>query len=141
VVSKLVAALRPGGHLVVEDYDVRTMGLTLGACDDWHVVHRAVIATLARRGVDLLCGQHLPALLRQAGMTDVRAEGFVHPMTIPQLEPVFGAALRQLSDLLLESGAVTQAQLDRVLAEFDRRHDAALAYTPILVSAWGRRPA
>lgn len=40
VVAKLAAALRPGGHLVVEDYDVRTMQLGLGVDDTWIAVNR-----------------------------------------------------------------------------------------------------
>ncbi|WP_116998841.1 class I SAM-dependent methyltransferase [Desertimonas flava] len=139
VVAKLVAALRPGGFLVVEDYDVRPMALIDRPDDDWVDVHAAAVEVLRRRGTDLRCGQALPALLRHAGLDAVTAEGLVHPMTIPALAPVFRPALEQVAPLILQSGAVTQVQLDHVLSMFDELDHPAVSYTPALVSVTGRR--
>ena len=53
VLAEMVAVLRPGGFLVLEDYDTRAMH---------------------RRGIDLTCGLQLPRLLRDAGLTEITAE-------------------------------------------------------------------
>jgi 2-polyprenyl-3-methyl-5-hydroxy-6-metoxy-1,4-benzoquinol methylase len=56
VLSKLAAALRPAGHLVIEDHDRCT-------------------------GSDEAPGQHLPHLLRDVGLTEVTSEAMRLPCT------------------------------------------------------------
>jgi trans-aconitate methyltransferase len=54
MLAEMVAALRPGGFLVLEDYETRTMH---------------------RHGTDLTCEPQFPRLLRDAGLTEITAEG------------------------------------------------------------------
>ena len=142
VARKLAAALRPGGWLVVEDYDIRTMGLAETAPPSWALVNEAVVDVLRAAGSDPLCGSQLAGLLQRSGLVDVLVEGFLRPMPIPDLAPIFRRPLEQLRRGLEAGGAVTAGQIDDALAAFDDDgDDAPRAYTPILVAASGRAPA
>jgi SAM-dependent methyltransferase len=142
VAGKLVRALRPGGWLVVEDYDLRTIAFTDPPSRAWQEVNRAVLGVFAAAGSDGVCGSRLLRMLQSAGLTDVVAEGCVRSMDVRALAPVFRTALAALADQLADADAdaVTAAALAEVLADFDRTPDPPAAYTPILVAATGRRP-
>ena len=80
--QRMVAALRPGGMLLIEDFDVDLQPL---ACVDARreVEHRAnrvragFLQLLAQRGADPAYGRALPRLLRAAGLTDVAADALL----------------------------------------------------------------
>ena len=140
VTTKLAAALAPGGWLVLEDYDIRTMALTDPAHDDWNAVNHAVVDVLRAAGTDPLCGSQLPELLHGTGLVDVTAEGYLRPLPISALAPVFRPALEGLSEALTRAGAVTAEQVARSLAAFDDPAGTTRTYTPVLVAATGRQP-
>src|SRR3546814_19995110 len=54
VVAKLAAALRPGGWLVVQDYDIRTMAVAEPPHDGWQACAHALPAMLQSAGTDPL---------------------------------------------------------------------------------------
>jgi SAM-dependent methyltransferase len=141
VVAKLAAALRPGGWLVVQDYDTRTMAFADPPHDAWTACAVAVPGVMQRAGSDPICGSQLVGLLRRAGLADVTAEGYLRRLPIPDLAPVFRPALEALRQPLSTSGAVTAAEVDAALAAFDDDDPPTTTYTPILVAASGRRPA
>jgi SAM-dependent methyltransferase len=140
VLAKLVGALRPGGHLVVEDYDIRTMQLGHGTDEHWVTINRAVLEVLRASGIDLTWGQRLPSALRRAGLLGITTEGVLHALSVAELGPVFRPALEQVAPRLMAAGAVTGAQVDAVLKAFDKPRPDVLAYTPVLVSSGGRAP-
>lgn len=140
LLPKLVHALRPGGWLVVEDYDIRTLAYTDPSKAAWAAVNRAVVSVCQSAGSDLVCGSRLLRLLQSAGVRDVTAEGSVRSMDVRDLAPVYRAALTPLVEPLLRSGKLTAEELQEVLDDFDHHSQPPAAYTPILVSAAGRRP-
>lgn len=140
VAAKLVAALRPGGWLVVEDYDIRTMAFAEPAHPAWSACADAVPAAMRRVGSDPVYGARLLALLQGADLVDVNVEGHVRLVPIPDLAAVFRPALERLRQPLEQAGMVTPTQLDHALAAFEQHTEPTVAYSPILVSASGRRP-
>jgi SAM-dependent methyltransferase len=139
---RMVAALRPGGRLLIEDFDVNLQPL---ACVDARrgVEHRAnrvragFRELLAQRGVDLAYGRTLPRLLRAAGLTDVAADAFT-PVALPAATTLEIANVRQVEAALISHARVSADELDAHLrAVAAGQLDIA---TPPLVSAWGRRP-
>lgn len=145
VLRRLAAAVRPGGRLVVEDADPALQPL---ACPDErgpaerlaNHIRRGFRALLAERGVDLAFGRTLPALLRDAGLEDVRAEGYF-PLTSPPCRELEAATVRQLREQLLAGGLATEAEIDRHLADLRGTGPAELDVTTApLVTCWGRRP-
>lgn len=140
VTAKLVAALRPGGWLVVEDYDVRPMAHTMPARPAWAAVNAAIIDVLRSAGADPLYGAELGGLLERAGLVDVAVEGFLRQLPLPELAPAFRPILDSLRRPLVASGAVDDHEVADALAAFDGKTSPAVGYTPALIAATGRRP-
>ncbi|MFF5363022.1 methyltransferase [Streptomyces scabiei] len=138
----MTEALRPGGWLLLEDADPALQPLI---CPDEsgpaqrlaNKLRRGFRALLAERGAELSYGRRLPRLLREAGLTDVRADAYF-PVSGPACSALEAATVRQVRDRLVAGGHATPAEIDAHLA-----HVAAgeldLATSP-MVSAWGRRP-
>ena len=140
VAGKLASALRPGGWLVVEDYDLRTIAVTDPPHREWTLTSAAVEQAMSAAGVDPHFGSRLLRLLRSVGLTDVGAEGSLRLASIPELATIFRPVLERLRQPLLASGALTVEQLEAALGLYDDIDRPHAAYTPILVSARGRRP-
>lgn len=69
VLARLWAAVAPGGHLIVQDYDLRPVGV-LPALDSVEELRRVILAAFVRRGCDVHAGANLPNLFVQAGVGD-----------------------------------------------------------------------
>ena len=139
---RMVRSLRPGGVLLIEDFDPMLGPL---ACPDRAGAehHRAnriredFHDLLAERGVDLMFGRKLPRLLRENGLIDVGADGYVAIAT-DAARALEAANVRQVAAALASRGDVTQAEID------DHLRALAMAQIdvsmPPLVSTWGRKP-
>ncbi len=145
---RMVAALRPGGWLLLEDVDF----LLPIAADPTHtsvvpaaagpLVARALdaVAQMMRKaGIDPEYGRRLPGQLMACGLVDVDAEGRSHLLRggSPEVQGIrLGAA--QLGERIVRLGLLTAEEIDEVLALYD---DAGFAVmSPMNVAAWGRRP-
>jgi SAM-dependent methyltransferase len=141
--ARLVAALRPGGRLLVEDADPALQPLAcLEARDqDAELANRLRVAfrtLLEERGADLAYGRSLPRRLRAAGLVDVGAAAYF-PVVLPACAALERATFAQVGERLVARGLATAAELARHLANVDAgRVDIALSP---LISAWGRRSA
>jgi SAM-dependent methyltransferase len=141
VLRALVGSLRPGGTVLIEDFDyVVQDGWVPATPDDqlYRRVHRGLQDLLHRRGADTRYARRLPQLLRSAGLTEVSVEGRL----------VLGHAARsgidamranfvQTGDELVASGLASRDDLARAL---DLLAHAEFPVLPLLVSAWGRQP-
>jgi SAM-dependent methyltransferase len=141
VVATLVAALRPGGWLVLEDADPALQPL---ACIDERGPDEALAnrvragfrTLLAGRGAELGFGRTLPGLLREHGLVDVGADGYF-PLVDPRCAVLERATVAHVRDELLDAGTATDEEIDRLLDALDAgRLDVT---TAPLLSAWGRR--
>ena len=140
--ARMVAALRPGGWLLVEDFD---SVMQPAACPDEvgpeqrlaNKVRRGLRELLTERGADLMLGRRLPRLLRDAGLEDVAADAYLS-LALPAAVRMEQANVLQLREDYLRFGRVSEAELDQHLdALAAGRLDMA---TAPLVSAWGRKP-
>jgi SAM-dependent methyltransferase len=140
VVAKLAAALRPGGWLVVDDYDLRTIPASEPPHRAWRRVGEATIEVLRAAGADPHYGAKLLCALRTAGLADVTADALVRPVLAPALAPMVLPVIEQAREALLATGRVTASDIDDVTGALLRDGDSQLStFTPILVSARGRR--
>ena len=143
-VERMVSTLRPGGWLLVEDFDSEIGdGGFVDAYSDVATlsgsVALAVRTLLDMGGADTALGSKLPHLLRAAGLTDIRADAYKAIECGDAPRELIRANVVQVRDQLVERGLVASGELDRYI---ERLHDASLRLTsPTLVSAWGRRPA
>jgi SAM-dependent methyltransferase len=139
---RMISALRPGGWLVVEDFDTAllTASCLEATTDDQQRANRirqVFHDFLAGRGVDLEYGRKLPRLLRDGGLEAVAADAYF-PVTHPASRLLESANTAQVADALVDDGWATRAEIDGHLAALARGElDIA---TPPLISAWGRRP-
>ena len=92
--ANMVAALRPGGWLLVEDADPSLQPLSclevLGPEQELaNKLRSGFRALMAQRGVDLAYGRTLPRLLRESGLSGVRADAAfpVAPPSVPISKP------------------------------------------------------
>jgi SAM-dependent methyltransferase len=138
---RMVSALRPGGWLLIEDYDVNLQPLICLDEDtaDQRLANKVKAEfrqLLLARGADTALGRRLPRMLREAGLIDVEADAYF-PLALPAVGVLETANVRQVLDALIERGNLSRDDLHRYL-ELTSAGDLDLATAP-LVSAWGRR--
>lgn len=139
--SAMIAALRPGGRLLVEEADPMMQPLV---CPDEagpaqrlaNKLKRDFRTLMSQRGVDLSYGRALPRLLRDAGLVDVEADAFF-PMTGPACNLLEQATVAQIRARLVGAGLATDDDIDQHLANV-AAGILDLATSP-MISAWGRR--
>lgn len=145
--KQMVAAVKPGGIVFVEDHDFLT-NMSLVRKTGYRRVIDAALKLMSAAGYDRYLGRRLPAMLREAGLTNVRSEGRVYigrpgedPFGKPGENPGmrnFRITLGFFRAPLVAAGDVTDRDIDRMLEiladpEFE-------GISPMTVAAWGRRP-
>lgn len=139
---KLYGWLRPGGIIVLQDYDMRTVDIApeLPAFDEFrHTFYGA----FQKIGLDIQIGQKIPLHMIAAGLgepdgTDVagRLENFSGAWTIIK------AGYISVLPVALKFGLTTEAKSQQFLAEMDRiaaDGQYRASYWPMFVSAWKRK--
>src|SRR5664280_1557612 len=135
--DSMVAALKPGGWLLLEEADP---GLQPLVCPDEFGAEQKLAnklkhgfrTLLAERGVDLAYGRTLPRLLRGAGLSQVESDGYF-PMGGPACAELERATVEQIRDALIAGGIATEAELEQHLVNVGTdRLD--LATSPMAVS-------
>lgn len=142
-IERMVSVLRPGGWLLLEDFDS-------GAGDGGFVdaesdladlgasIVRGMRQLLTERGADPALGSKLPGLLRQAGLAGVEADAYQVIERGDAVADLLRANVDQVAGQLIERRMVTDRDLDRYR---ERLSSGALRPTsPTLVSAWAKRP-
>lgn len=139
--QRMVESLRPGGWLLIEDFDGALQPL---ACvDGQRPEHRRAnklrhgfMALLSQHGLQLEYGRSLPRLLRARGLSEVSADAYF-PVAVPAGAALDKANISQVRDGLITQGLATAEEISEHLAAID----AGLLdiTTPPLISAWGRQ--
>ena len=143
VLDSLARALRPGGWILIEDFDHGFLYATTPVtAEETRVrrVQRAFTQLLAQRGADTEYARRLPDLLRELGLRDVAGEGrMVFGVGASPAATVYKSGFKQVGDQMVDAGLCTREELETVLELLDDP-DSGFAM-PLLISAWGRRPA
>ncbi len=139
--ARMVAAVKPGGWVVIEDFEILP-----ASHDPRDEFSERILKTAAamrgvteRAGMSARFGRSLLRRLRAAGLEEVGIEGraFIWPggsdgATLNRLN------YEQLRDSILATGRVTEEEFAADLARLD---DCEFEIrSPLLWSAWGRRP-
>ena len=138
----MIDALRPGGWLVVEDADPALQPLACpdvaGPAQELANRMRTLVRTLmAERGANLMYGRTLPRLLRESGLTRVKAEGFF-PIASQTCSTLEAATVQHVRDKLLAGGLATTDEIDQHLDNL-LRGEMDLTLAP-MITAWGHKP-
>lgn len=137
----MLAALKPGGWLVIEDADPALQPLS---CIDAYGpaqelanrIRSGFRSLLAGRGVDLSFGRKLPRMFREAGLTDVVAEAYF-PVTHPACAPLEIATIQMIRVDLLTHGIASEDEIEQHLGNV-RAGLLDLAQPP-MISVRGRK--
>jgi ubiquinone/menaquinone biosynthesis C-methylase UbiE len=141
VLARLVAALKPGGWIVEEEFDSQSLGYDpLLMPDEVHLkTQTAFFRLLDERGIERRWGRLVPGRMRALGLIEVGAEA--------RLSMCHGgsagtslkrANFEQLRDALITSGYVTKKELEEDIARLD--DPEFMTPSPIMWTTWGRRP-
>ena len=138
-IAKMVAAVRPGGLVVVEDpdwlvFDAQAVPKAFGE------LHRTLRdAYVVSAGYDPNLGTRLPELLTDAGLVNVEAEGKVFMMYggTPSME-WYVLGLERSLGTVIELGLVSADLATAALAEV--RDPKCRLLSPLQMTAWGRKP-
>jgi len=142
VLARLWDAVAPGGHLVVQDYDLCSFG-ALPALDGVAEVIRVMVAAFVERGCDVHAGGHLANLFVRAGVGVPDAgdvAGRIEPLATGRaiLEHTF----RSVLPVALEHGITTETDAAATLAALDAvvtGHPDRPMLWPLMIGAWKRK--
>jgi SAM-dependent methyltransferase len=139
VLRRLWAAVAPGGHLVIHDYDLSVVDTLppLETMDEWK---RVVLGAFSGAGCDIRIGTRLPLLFAEAGLgapdgTDVAGRLEALGTAGTMLAAVFDSML----PAALSMGLTTPDEADRwrdAFAHDQRVHRQRPGLWPLLVGAW-----
>jgi SAM-dependent methyltransferase len=142
VLARLWDAVAPGGHLLVQDYDLRGL-TTLPELDSVGELGRVITGVFQAMGADVHTGARLPQLFTQAGIgypDGTAVAGRLEPLATGRayLERTF----RSVLPVALAYGITTSAGATKTLASLDRDAarfaDSPLVW-PLLIGAWKRK--
>jgi ubiquinone/menaquinone biosynthesis C-methylase UbiE len=142
--DRLVAALKPRGWLVIEDFDGRVIDRTIPVADAAAAalskrVGGALVRLMEERGVEVDWARGLHGRLKATGLTEVGMEGHVAMCEGGSLGASLDAAnLAQVRKEAVAKGLATDAEFDAVLAHLDAPDFSV--FSPVMFTAWGRRP-
>jgi SAM-dependent methyltransferase len=135
VLDRLLTVIRPGGWLLVEDYDWTSYGV-VPPSEVAARVTTAVLGFMNEAGFDPYLGRSLLRALRERGLAETGSEGRTlvmgaeHPGTA-----FYRLSVMSLRDAVVSRGTVTAGDVDEVLKEMDR--DDRIITSPTMVAAWG----
>jgi SAM-dependent methyltransferase len=141
VLEKMIAALKPGGRLVIEDFDTVSVLPDAGANPREARIEtaEAIRTFLIRGGVDARLGRSLYGRFKGLGLVDVSAEG-----RVLMWDRVNGGAdlmrinFEQLGGKVVAAGLLRAEQLQADLERLDEP-DFVMP-SPIMWTAIGRKP-
>jgi ubiquinone/menaquinone biosynthesis C-methylase UbiE len=142
VLARLWDAVAPGGHLVVQDYDVRTVRV-FPPLDSVEEFERFATAAFTAAGADIYVGSRLPQLFAEAGVgapdgTDVA--GRLEPLSRAQhfLTGVHNGLLAGAIDAGIATADESAAWRAALARDVERHPDLPVLW-PLLIGAWKRK--
>jgi ubiquinone/menaquinone biosynthesis C-methylase UbiE len=143
VLRRLWDAVAPGGHLLIQDYDIRSVSVS-PALDSLEELRRVIVEAFSAAGCDVQIGARLPEVFAQAGIgtpdgTDVA--GRLEPLADAQA--VLTAVYRSVLSTALAHGITTEQRAATTLSEVARdveRFPSRPALWPLLIGAWKHKP-
>jgi SAM-dependent methyltransferase len=136
ILRTLVQQLRPGGWIVIEDYEYSCY--SLGDQPYLDATVRAIIGFMEQAGYDRTYGRRVVDELVEAGLTDVRGEG--RTRIIDAHSPgfdFFKLSFESIRGAIVAAGALAAADAEATAARF--ADQSMRIFTPIVMAGIGRR--
>ena len=136
--KKIIASLKPGGWLLLEEFDSLSIAPdpAVNPGEEVLKIRVAFERLLTARGVDLRYGRLLPQRFRAHGLANIGAEASL---------TIWGAGtsmmklnFEELRDPILRSGLMSQAEFEAEMKRIDE--DDFLMPSPMMWTVWGQVP-
>jgi trans-aconitate methyltransferase len=144
VLDRLVKAVKPGGWLLIEDYDTQLVPSELATPDPadaakFAKMKHALFELQTRSGLGHTYARELHDRLRERGLMQVQSYGAIITFTggSPGAD-LQRANFRQVHNAVIEAGLVTEAEFQEVMSLLS--DPDFTAFTPMMFSAMGRNP-
>jgi SAM-dependent methyltransferase len=137
ILDRLAATLRPGGWIVIEDYDFTGFGFEGDDPQLENRVGEAINSFMQRAGFEPRYGRYVVGDLEAVGLTDVRGEG--RARVIDSSSPgfdFFRLSFESIRGALVDAGLISAEDADTASAGFGRQVHVV---TPLMVAGIGRR--
>jgi SAM-dependent methyltransferase len=136
ILDRLVTTLRPGGWIVIEDYDWSAFGFgdedpAIGRVAD------AIIGFMAQAGFERDYGRRVVDDLEAAGLAEIRGEGRLR--VIDSSSPgfdFFRLSFESLRGAIVDAGLLTAEEAEAAAAWFGEQ---VRLFTPVMMAGIGRR--
>jgi SAM-dependent methyltransferase len=142
VVERMIAALKPGGWLVLEEFESLSMSADAAVFPDEHLFKTlsAMWRSMAARGVDVQFGRKLFPLFRRLGLEEVSADGMAKAFTGASAGArLMRANWLQSKEAILATGSVSEDEFAADLARLDDPN--VLWPSSVMWTVKGRKPA
>jgi len=139
--ERMLAALRPGGWIVIEEFDLASLlpDPAVNRGEESLKALRALYQVLVAGGVEARYGSRLAHQLRTRGLVNVGAEASMSMWTGRSAgTSLFKLNVEEVSETILGSGLMSQAELRADLKRFDEQNFFMLS--PTMWTAWGQVP-
>jgi SAM-dependent methyltransferase len=140
--ARMVAALKPGGWLIDEEFDASSMPPN-PVVNPGEVLLKTVIATrriMEDRGADDRgFARRLFSRLKAHGLVSVTAEAYLSMWDFGSPGPaLLRANFEQLRSNMIDAGYITEEEFNEDIARLDDPN--FMTPSPIMWTVWGRRP-
>jgi ubiquinone/menaquinone biosynthesis C-methylase UbiE len=136
----VLAGLRRGGTVVVEDIDVRGH-FCHPPCDAFDRYVELYQALARRRGADACIGPRLRGALASAGVHDVQLRVALPTFAEGDGKRLAVLAMTAIRDAIVAAQLATASEADGVIAELDTytRNEGTMLSLPRIFQVWGRK--
>jgi SAM-dependent methyltransferase len=136
ILDRLVATLKPGGWMIMEDYDWTNYGFEDGI-RGFSEIGDVILDFMTTAGFERDYGRRVVTDMEAAGLTDIRGEGRARLIdsTSPGFD-FFRLSFESLREAVVKAGLLSAEQADAAAGTFDQ--DARLL-TPMMMAGIGRR--
>lgn len=136
ILHRLAAGLRPGGWMVIEDFDWTAFGFE-GLDPELDRVTGAVLSFMQQAGFEPHYGRRVVADMAAAGLREVRGEGRARVIdSHAKGFDFFRLSFESLRGAVVDAGLISRAEADATAARFG---EDIRVYTPIMMAGIGRR--
>ena len=136
ILDRLAATLRPGGWILIEDYDWSCFGFE-GETPGFGDIADVILGFMANAGFERDYGRRVVSDIDAAGLTDIRGEGRARLIdsTSPGFD-FFRLSFESLRGAIVDAGLLSAEEADAASAGFSQN---VRLLTPMMMAGIGRR--
>ena len=141
MVARMIAAVRRGGMVIVEDMHFAGC-FTEPACPAYNQWVEWFRQAVRRTGGDLDIGPRLPALLRAEGLTEIGVRVAQPAYVDGPPKQLLQLSMQHVRTAVVSAGLALPAEYDAAHAQLKAFSDdpTTVVASPRMIQAWGRRP-